>query len=205
MPSLAWYGCGRVSWTPDARVRVSQWLHSHAATKAFPCLDLEDADPCDYLKVTQTIFSWPMEQTQHHQVLANGPPPLKYLGLLPTHPGGMPRRLPRGFAETSVHPSHPHPRLPRPMRFHYLRAARHIFVFLPGFLWSFPLPFAGQQARLPSSQHVCTISSLSARPLSGFHTALSCRSLLCHPVAAVPRFVTRTTSQVGRVAFSQVW
>lgn len=97
MPWLAWYGCGRVSWTPDARVRVSQWPHSHAATKAFPCLALEDADPCDYLEVTQTIFSWPMEQTQHHQILANGPPPLKYFGLLPTQPGGMPRKRRRGF------------------------------------------------------------------------------------------------------------
>lgn len=56
MPWLAWSGCGRVSWTPDARVRVSQWLHSHAATKAFPCLDMERADPCHHLKVTQTIF-----------------------------------------------------------------------------------------------------------------------------------------------------
>lgn len=150
--------------------------------KFFPVWPWNMYIPVHYLRVTQTISFWPMEQTQHHQVLANGPPPLKYFGLLPTQPGGMPRRLPLRGAESSVHPPHPSPRLPSPLRFHYLRAARHIFLFLPRLLWSFPLPFAEQQAGHASSQHLCSISSLSARPLSGFHipyTALSFLSLLC--------------------------
>lgn len=156
--------------------------------KCFPVWPWNMYIPVHYLRVTQTISFWPMEQTQHHQVLANGPPPLKYFGLLPTQPGGMPRRLPCG---ASVDPPHPSPRLPSPLRFHYLRAARHIFFFSPDFFGaSFPLPFAEQQAGHASSQHLCSISSLSARPLLGLTSAGS-----LGVQSAVPRFVTRTASQ----------
>jgi hypothetical protein len=123
-------------------------------------------------------FLWPMEQKQHHQILANGPPPLKYFGLLPTQPDGMlprRRRLRReiGSSSQSLHKAAKMPGAP----LHTSLKAYFPFHSPLGpriFFWIFPLPCPRATTR-PDTY--LSHSSISARPLSGCHT-MCCATIL---------------------------
>lgn len=152
--------------------------------KFFPVWPWNMYIPVHYLRVTQTISFWPMEQTQHHQVLANGPPPLKYFGLLPTQPGGMPRRLPCGA---------PSRRFILLILHQGCQALCGSTVYEPQGIFSFFSPdfFGVFRCHLPNNNqdtHMCPISATFVLSPHSVHCAVC-------PVAAVPRVVTRTASQ----------